>query len=299
MDRLAAMEAFVRVVESGSFSAAARRLRVGQPAVSKTVAQLEARLGVRLLLRSSRGLTPTEAGQAFHERALRAIDEADEAELAARGAGAGLTGRLRFSAAVTFARLQVIPRLPLFLAEHPALSIEAVLDDRRVDLIEEGIEVALRMGELADSAMTARRLGRARRVVVATPGYLARAGEPTTPAMLREHQAVIYAQPGGGRTWTFRRDREEATVSLPETLSVTAAEGVREAVFADLGVCVATEWMFQAEIASGRVRCVLPTWELPSLTLWAAFATGRTASAKARAFAAFVEAQLREAGFAA
>jgi DNA-binding transcriptional LysR family regulator len=297
MDRLAAMEAFVRVVESGSFSAAARRLRVGQPAVSKTVAQLEARLGVRLLLRSSRGLTPTEAGQSFYERAQRAIDEADEAELAARGAGAGLTGRLRFSAAVTFARLQVIPRLPLFLAEHPALSVEAVLDDRRVDLIEEGIEVALRMGDLADSAMTARRIGRARRVVLATPGYLARAGEPTTPAMLRQYQAVIYAQPGGGRTWTFRRDGEAATISLPESLSVTAAEGVREAVFAGLGVCVATEWMFQAEIASGRVRCVLPGWELPGVTLWAAFPTGRGASAKARAFAAFVEAQLREAGF--
>jgi len=298
MDRLAAMEAFVRVVESGSFSAAARRLRVGQPAVSKTVAQLEARLGVRLLLRSSRGLTPTEAGQSFYERAQRAIDEADEAELAARGAGAGLTGRLRFSAAVTFARLQVIPRLPLFLAEHPALSVEAVLDDRRVDLIEEGIEVALRMGDLADSAMTARRIGRARRVVLATPGYLARAGEPTAPAMLREHQAVIYAQPGGGRTWTFRRDGEAVTISLPESLSVTAAEGVREAVFAGLGVCVATEWMFQAEIASGRVRCVLPGWELPGVTLWAAFPTGRGASAKARAFAAFVEAQLHDAGFA-
>jgi DNA-binding transcriptional LysR family regulator len=298
MDRLAAMEAFVRVVESGSFSAAARRLRVGQPAVSKTVAQLEARLGVRLLLRSSRGLTPTEAGQRFYERAQRAIDEADEAELAARGAGAGLTGRLRFSAAVTFARLQVIPRLPLFLAEHPALSVEAVLDDRRVDLIEEGIEVALRMGDLADSAMTARRIGRARRVVLATPGYLARAGEPATPAMLRQHQAVIYAQPGGGRTWTFRRDGEAVTISLPESLSVTAAEGVREAVFAGLGVCVATEWMFQAEIASGRVRCVLPGWELPGVTLWAAFPTGRGASAKARAFAAFVEAQLHDAGFA-
>lgn len=118
MDRLAAMEVFVRVYEAGSFSGAAKRLQVGQPAVSKTVAQLEDRLGVKLLLRHSRGLTPTEAGQNFYERAKRSIEEADEAELAARGAGAGLSGRLRFGAPVTFARLHIIPRLPLFLGKR-------------------------------------------------------------------------------------------------------------------------------------------------------------------------------------
>ena len=119
MDRLAAMETLVRVIETGSFSAAARQLGVGQPAVSKTVAQLEERLGVRLLLRSSRGLTPTEAGQSFYERAKRALEEADEADSAARGAGAGLSGRLRFSAAVTFARLQIVPRLPTVPGRAP------------------------------------------------------------------------------------------------------------------------------------------------------------------------------------
>src|SRR6202035_292879 len=130
MDRLTAMEVFVRVVETGSFSGAARQLRVGQPAVSKTVAQLEQRLGVSLLLRSSRGLTPTEAGQNFHERAKRAIEEADEAELAARGAGAGLSGRLRFNAGVTFARRHMIPRLPLFLAAHPEVRQTASIPPR-------------------------------------------------------------------------------------------------------------------------------------------------------------------------
>ena len=297
MDRLAAMEAFVRVVEVGSFSGAARRLHVGQPAVSKTVAQLEDRLGVRLLLRSSRGLTPTEAGQSFYERAKRSIEEADEADLAARGAGAGLTGRLRFSAAVTFARLHVIPHLPRFLAMHPALTVEAVLDDRRVDLIEEGIDVGLRMGALTSSAMTARRIGRSPRVVLATPGYLERAGEPSTPAELARHDAVIYAQLGGGESWTFRNGAAEATVTLKDSISSTAAEGVREAVFAGLGLCVATEWMFQAELDAGRVRRVLPMWELPPTDLWAAFPTGRRASAKARAFASFVEAQLRQLKF--
>ena len=130
MDRLTAMEVFVRVVETGSFSGAARLLRGRQPAVSKTVAQLEQRLGVSLLLRSSRGLTPTEADQNFLERAKKAIEEADEAELAARGAGAGLSGRLRFNAGVTFARLHMIPRLPLFLAAHPEVRQTASIPPR-------------------------------------------------------------------------------------------------------------------------------------------------------------------------
>src|ERR1700749_4398499 len=132
------METFVCVIESGSFSAAARLLDVGQPAVSKSIAQLEERLAVRLLLRSTRGLTPTEAGQAFYERAKRSLDEADEADLAARGTAATLTGRLRISAAVTFARLHVVPRLPQFMAMHPALDVEVFLDDRNVDLVEAG-----------------------------------------------------------------------------------------------------------------------------------------------------------------
>jgi len=162
MDRMAAMETFVRVVDAGSFSATAKQLRLGQPAVSKTIAQLGERLGVRLLLRSTHGLTPTEAGRNFYERAKRSIEEAEQAELAARGAGATLSGSLRICAAVTFARLHVIPRLPLFLAEHPALDVEVLLSDANKDLIEAGIDVALRMGQLADSSLTAAKLGKAK-----------------------------------------------------------------------------------------------------------------------------------------
>jgi DNA-binding transcriptional LysR family regulator len=148
MDRLAAMETFVLVVDTGSFSAAARRLNVGQPAVSKLIAQLEDRLGVKLLVRTTRGLTATEAGLNYYERARRSIEEADEAELAARGAARSLAGRLRIAAAVTFARIHVMPHLPEFLRQHPDLEIEVVLDDRNVDLVQEGIDVALRMGRL-------------------------------------------------------------------------------------------------------------------------------------------------------
>jgi len=162
LNRLA-LEALVRVVDTGSFSGAARQLRVGQPSISKVIAQLEQRVGVKLLFRSTHGLAPTEAGENFYGHAKRAIDEADEAELKARGVGAGLTGRLRISGAVTFARLHVVPRFAKFTDLHPALEIEVVLDDRNVDLVEAGIDVALRMGDLQDSTLTARGIGQALR----------------------------------------------------------------------------------------------------------------------------------------
>jgi DNA-binding transcriptional LysR family regulator len=289
VDRLTAMETFVCVIESGSFSAAARLLDVGQPAVSKSIAQLEERLAVRLLLRSTRGLTPTEAGQAFYERAKRAIEEADEAELAARGSAGALSGRLRVSAAVTFARLHIIPRLPSFLERHPDLNIDIILDDENIDLLEHGIDVALRMGVLGDSTMTARRLTRGRRCVVGSPAWFAKAGEPRTPADLVSHQAIVYEQAGGGNAWSFKRGNTETSIAVAGRIRVNAAEGVRAAVLADMGVAITSEWMFAPEIASGAVKLVLADWELPSIDLWAVFPSGRMVTAKARAFVTWVE----------
>jgi DNA-binding transcriptional LysR family regulator len=283
------METFVCVIESGSFSAAARLLDVGQPAVSKSIAQLEERLAVRLLLRSTRGLTPTEAGQAFYERAKRAIEEADEAELAARGSAGALSGRLRVSAAVTFARLHIIPRLPSFLERHPDLNIDIILDDENIDLLEHGIDVALRMGVLGDSTMTARRLTRGRRCVVGSPAWFAKAGEPRTPADLVSHQAIVYEQAGGGSAWSFKRGNTDTSIAVAGRIRVNAAEGVRAAVLADMGVAITSEWMFAPEIASGAVKLVLADWELPSIDLWAVFPSGRMVTAKARAFVAWVE----------
>jgi DNA-binding transcriptional LysR family regulator len=287
MDRLAAMETFVRVVETGSFSAAARQLRMGQPAVSKSVAGLEQYLGVKLLTRSTRGLTPTEAGLRYLERARRALDEAAEAEFAARGAGAGLKGRLRICAAVTFARIHLIPLLPDFLARNPDLDLEVILDDRQVDLVEEGVDVALRMGKLMDSALTARRIARCKRRVLGTPAYFDRAGIPSTPGELNKHQAVVYLQEGS--VWSFRRENSELAVTVQSRLRVTAAEGVRAAVLADLGLAIASEWMFSPELRSGAVRAVLSDWSLPALDLWAVFPTGRSTTAKTRAFVDFFE----------
>ncbi len=290
MDRYQAMTTFVRVVETGSFSAAARQLNVGQPAVSKTVAQLEGRLQVSLLTRSTHRLTPTEAGMLFYERAKAAIREADEAELAARGAGAGLSGCLRVSAATTFARLYILPLLPRFLDAHPELEIDVILDDRVIDLIAEGIDVSLRMGALPDSSAVARKLATGGRSVFATPAYLARAGEPRSPADLAAHETIIYTQLTDA--WSFTRAGTEASVTVRGRVRVNAAEGLRAAVLADMGLTIGSDWMFGPELASGAVVRVLEDWSLPPIDLWAVFPGGRMASAKARAFASFVETAL-------
>ncbi|VVQ07112.1 HTH-type transcriptional regulator DmlR [Pseudomonas fluorescens] len=288
MDRLAAMETFVYVVETGSFSAAARRLNIGQPAVSKTIAQLESRLAVRLLLRSTRGLTPTEAGLAFFERAKRAIEEANEADNAARGVASGLTGTLRICTAVTFGRLHIVPHLGAFLEQNPELDIDLMLDDRNVNLVEEGVDVALRMGTLSDSGLTARKIAECRRVVLGTPAYFAQHGEPACPADLSRYPAIVYTL-GGATSRPFRKGDEEQPVTLSGRMRVNAAEGLRGAVLAHLGLTVASEWMFAPELANGSVREVMSDWTLPNQDLWAVFPTGRMASAKARAFVEYVQ----------
>ena len=214
--------------------------------------------------------------------------------MAARGAGAGLAGRLRISAAVTFARLHVVPRLPTFLAAHPDLTMDVILDDRVIDLVEEGVDVALRMGTLADSSLTARKIASAPRCVVGTPAYFARAGVPATPGELAEHSVVIYVPDSAGGSYTFRQGATELSVSVSGRLRVSAAEGARAGVMAGMGLTIASAWMFSPELESGVVRAVLTDWTLPSIDLFAVYPTGRMPSAKARAFAAFVEAEMKE-----
>jgi DNA-binding transcriptional LysR family regulator len=214
MDRLAALEIFVQVVDTGSFSAVARRQRIGQPAISKAVVQLEQWLGVSLLLRSTRSVVPTEAGHIFYERAKRMVEEAGEAVMAAQGSANGLSGKLRVSASICFGRLHVIPSLSAFLAEHPDLELELVLDDRYVDLVNEGVDVALRTGPMPNSNMTGRRIAEGRRMVVATPAYLRRHGIPASPEELTSHQAIILARGGGRDSFAFRKaDSEDRWLS--------------------------------------------------------------------------------------
>jgi DNA-binding transcriptional LysR family regulator len=289
MSRLREMEMFVRVVEAGSFSSAARDLKIGQPAISKTIAGLEDRLGVGLLVRSTRKLAPTEAGVAFYERALRAVTEANEADAAARGAGAGLEGRLRISVAVTFSRLHLVPRLGEFLDAHPKLQLELVMDDRPRDLVAENIDVALRMGTLTDSSLRARKLAQNDRLVVASQAYLSRKGVPSTPTDLLDHDAIIYSQWTGGEEWSFRRGTSETSIRLPRRLMLTAAEGVRAAVIGGQGFAIASRWMFTPELESGEVVAILKEWTLPPLDLWAVYPSGLLTSTKARVFMKWFE----------
>ena len=198
-----------------------------------------------------------------------------------------MSGCLRVSAATTFARLHIVPLLPRFLEQHSELEIEIILDDRLIDLVAEGIDVSLRMGNLSDSAAVARKLATGGRSVLATPGYLARMGEPRTPAALADHQAVTYSQVSSA--WSFTRDGSEVSVAVRGRVRVSAAEGVRAAVLADMGLAITSDWMFADELASGAVRRVLSDWAMPPIDLWAVFPSGRMVSAKARQFAAFVE----------
>jgi DNA-binding transcriptional LysR family regulator len=189
---------------------------------------------------------------------------------------------------VTFARLHIVPAIGRFLEAHPDLTVDLVLDDRTVDLLEEGIDIALRMGQLDDSSMTARKIGEVPRLVVGTPAYFKRAGVPASPAELSSHQAIVYSQRGGGGTWTFRRGSSEVAVVVSGRIAITAAEGIRAAVLADLGIAVVSEWMFTPELESGQVCAVLNDWQLPRIDLWAVFPAGRMVNAKTRAFLNFL-----------
>jgi DNA-binding transcriptional LysR family regulator len=248
------------------------------------------------LLRSTHGLTPTEAGRNFYERAKRTIEEAEQAEAAARGDATTLQGRLRVSAPVTFTRLHIIPNLAVFLTEHPALDVEIILDDNDVNPVEAGVDIALRLGNLADSALTARKVGQSRALVVGARSYFEAHGMPQTPSELAAHQVIIYEHPrAGGATWTFRRGTVEVTVNVSGRLRVSAAEGIREGVLAGLGVSIGgSEWLFEPELKSGQAISVLEDWSLPLVGLWSVFPTGRQASARARAFVKFIERQISE-----
>lgn len=289
MDRLVAMKQFATVVETGSFSAAARRLNMGQPAVSKAIANLEEYLGVRLLTRTTRAQHLTEAGQRYYERARVVLDEADEAESAAREAATSLAGRLRLAAPPTYAALHILPRLSEFLDTNPDLSIDLILDDRWVDLIEQGVDLAIRLGKPADSSLVARRLGSSQRILVASSAYLERMGAPRTPEDLLAHRVVAYSQFEGATAWSFTRGTAAVSIAVQPTLRVSAAEGMRSCILAGLGIGMGSRLMFTPELAAGTVRPVLTEWGLSTLDVWAMFPSGRKSSRRARAFVDWLE----------
>jgi LysR family transcriptional regulator for bpeEF and oprC len=298
MDRFDAIRMFVRVVESGSFSAVAREAGIGQPSVSKQIAQLEAHLGAQLLRRTSRSMTLTEAGQTFYEAAVRIVESVEAAEsLIGRGQIAP-SGLVRVTLAPVFARLYVVPHLPAFLDRYPDISVELLVSERTLNLIEEGIDLAIHNGELLDSMLVVRKIATTPIVTVASPAYLAARGEPMSPRDLEQHSCVIFAPRGEPRAWGFSGKFGPVAHHPSGRFRTADAEQIRAAVLANLGLAHAPGWLFASEIASGAVRTVLTGYQPPPLPISTVHPAGRRLPTKVRVFAEFlVEALGREPAF--
>jgi LysR family transcriptional regulator for bpeEF and oprC len=288
MDRLDAIGLFVRVVDSGSFSAVARTLGVGQPAVSKQIAALESHLGAQLLQRTSRNLTLTEAGRDFYESAVRIVGDVEAAESRVGRGAIAPSGLVRASVAPVFGRLYIVPRLREFFARYPEMAVELVVADRVVNLVEDGIDFGLHNGELSDSSLIARKIAQTPVVTVATPAYLAAHGEPTTPTELERHACVIYAPQGAPRIWGFAGRFGPVTRQPKGAFRTNDAEQIRAAVLADLGLAHAPGWLFASEIASGAVRPVLTEFEPAKLSISAVRPGGRFLASRVRVFIDFL-----------
>jgi DNA-binding transcriptional LysR family regulator len=290
-DRLQELTAFVRAGETGSFSRVARELGVSQPSISRIVASLEARLGVKLLLRTTRHVALTDAGRVFLERARQILGDLDDAENAARGADS-LRGTLRVALSGAFGIREVIPRLPGFAEQHPKLRIELLMSDRTDDLIAEGADMALRLGPLADSRFGARLLGKAPRIAVASPAYLARRGTPQTPADLAGHDCILGPGLSGRSGWSFTRSGRSVSVRIDGPIKVASADGVVACAKAGFGIALASRWMCRAELEAGDLVPILSNYQLAWVELHAVYPSGRGPSLKVRALSDFFAAQL-------
>jgi DNA-binding transcriptional LysR family regulator len=292
-DRLREIEVFIRAAETGSFSRAARELGLSQPSASRLVSRLEQRLGVQLLLRTTRRVRTTEAGGTYLESARRALAALEAASADATG-DSGVGGVLRVALSTGFGCREIVPQLPKFLAAHPQLRLDLVMADQRHDLVAEGADEALRLGALPDSAFVARRIARSPRLVVASPGYLATRGTPTTPAHLAAHDCIIGPGSSAADGWVFRRGKAEPIAAKARArIHVTAAEGVTGSARAGLGIAIVAEWMCRRELETGELARVLAGFALSPVDAYAVFPAGRRAPAKARAFVDFVAAELR------
>lgn len=289
MERLQIMESLVAIVETGSFSAAAKRMNIGQPAISKGIASLEKQLGTRLFIRSTRGLTPSDAGINVYHHARDILSQVEALMSATRNSQEQLIGNIRISAPVTLTRQYILPHMANFLSQHPLLNIELLLDDRNTDLIGGGVDVSLRVGDLPDSAYTATRLAVGQRYIMATPEYLERFGEPQKPADLVRHQAIIYSVNNGGVNWCLKNGTLSQHIMLKEKLKTNSSEAVRDCVLNSIGLTINSEWMFREELSSGKVVRILPEWSLEPLTLWALYPTGSMISGKVKLFISFIK----------
>ena len=294
MDRLDAMSLFVATVEAGSLSAAARRVGVPLATVSRKLSDLEKHLKTRLLNRSTRRLTLTDAGQSYLIACRRILGEVNEAERTAAGEYSSPTGELVITAPVVFGRLHVLPVITDFLALYPQVDVRLTLSDRITQLVEEHIDLALRIGELPDSAMVAIRVGSIRRIVCASPAYLAMHGTPTRPPELAGHNCVTFEGLAAPATWSFGAGKAETTVPVRSRLQVNTAEAAIDAAIAGLGLTRVLSYQADAAARAGALRVVLEPFEPPPWPVSLVHAGQGRLPVKLRAFLDFAAPRLKE-----
>jgi DNA-binding transcriptional LysR family regulator len=286
------LSVFTRVAESGSFSRAGRELGLSQPSVSRMVGELEARLGVTLLLRTTRRITVTDAGALFLDRAREILSQIEDAEDAARGLDS-LRGLIRLAIPVVYGTREIIPRLPKFLQMHPLLRVEMSVVDARQDLVAEGADVAIRLGELDDSAFGARKLVTLQRMLVAAPAYLKARGTPKTPADLASHDCIFGPGNFGKASWSFNRDGTEVSVAVRGRIHTDSGPGAFASVMAGLGVAMVSTVMAGAEVKAGALVPLLRGYKLSPVDVHAVFPGGPRPSAKVRALVDYLAEALR------
>jgi DNA-binding transcriptional LysR family regulator len=284
MDRIEAMQAFVAVADLQGFAPAARKLRLSPSAVTRLVAALEDRLGARLLQRTTRSVTLTDAGTRYLARARRILADVEEAELAAEGERTRPSGRLVVSAPVGFGRLHVSPVMAAYLKRYPEVSAELRLEDRVVNLIEDGVDLAVRIGFLGDSSLVARHVGEMRRIVVAAPAYLKQHGEPKTPAEVASHQTIQFGSTSVTGEWRFAEAGSEFRLNITPRFSSNTADAAVQ--YAEQGGGLTRVLAYQAAdaIRRGALKVVLQRFEQPPLPIHIVYPTSRLLSAKVRSF---------------
>jgi DNA-binding transcriptional LysR family regulator len=284
-DQLDTMAAFARIVEAGSFSAAARELGRSKSSVSKRIARLEDRLGVRLLNRTTRRLSLTEAGRSFYEGCRRMLSEAEAAERAVAHLSGAPRGTLRVNVAMSFGVLHVAPALAGFMRRYPELSVELVLDDREVDLVEEGFDLGVRIRALPDSSLIARRLAPSRRFVCAAPSYLEAHGAPEAPEDLPRHACLLYSYQAQRSVWRLGGPAGERRVGVSGRLTANNGGALRNAALAGLGLAFLPSFIVGEDLRRGRLRRVLPDWrDADDIAVHAVYPAGRNLSPKVRVF---------------
>src|ERR1700722_4730125 len=285
MDRFDGLSAFVAVADLKGFAAAARKLGLSASAVTRVVAALEDRIGLRLLQRTTRSVSLTDAGARYLERARRILADLEEADGSAQAERSTPTGRLVVSAPLAFGRLHVAPLMCAFLQRYPDIVGELQLSDRTVNLVEDGIDLAVRIGHLPDSTLIMRHLGETRRIVIASPDYLERNGEPRNPGELAGHRIIHFAGLGGGASdWRFSRDgREQRIAVAPHYVTNSADAGVWHAARGG-GLAMVLAYQAADELRDGRLKIVLREFEPPPLPIQAVYPAARLLSAKVRAF---------------